>query len=148
MARKKVAVAKPKPVDGEGRWAAASLPSRSQERAGALVRALLCLCASFVLVCYVLPYLAELTPPGVDLSATPAQDPATHRTSKSFPAEAIPKGCETSCDNLHCPDGWFVDRSPDDPCKCICVRSDPAQMTLWDLQQRASKAEREGKDAS
>ena len=40
--------------------------------------------------------------------------------------------CATVCDGMNCPAGWQTGRSPEDHCKCICVRTDPSKATAWD----------------
>lgn len=82
---------------------------------------------------YLLPWLANITPPGVTAKAERAADVLDVRT---------PEKCAHACDGLNCPDGWETARDPADDCKCICARSKPGERTAWD-EMRAKGRERE-----
>ena len=73
---------------------------------------------------WILPYLAELTPPGVDIHQIQVE--AVKRAAR------VKDKCATVCDGMNCPAGWDTRRSPEDHCKCICARKDPAKATVWD----------------
>ena len=89
---------------------------------------------AYVLFALFLPWLAALTPPGVNMSLV-----AEDAEAKLHPAAAA-KDCHGVCDALTCPAGWTTALSPDDPCKCICKRLETGKVTDWDLQQRAQTA--------
>ena len=72
----------------------------------------------FVMFKWILPYLADLTPPGVDVQLIQAE--AVKRAARAKDK------CATVCDGMNCPAGWQTGRSPEDHCKCICVRKDPS----------------------
>lgn len=78
----------------------------------------------FVMFKWILPYLADLTPPGVDVQLIQAE--AVKRAARAKDK------CATVCDGMNCPAGWQTGRSPEDHCKCICVRTDPSKATAWD----------------
>ena len=78
----------------------------------------------FVMFKCILPYLADLTPPGVDVQLIQAE--AVKRAARAKDK------CATVCDGMNCPAGWQTGRSPEDHCKCICVRTDPSKATAWD----------------
>ena len=78
----------------------------------------------FVMFKWMLPYLAELTPPGVNVHQIQVE--AVKRAARAKDK------CATVCDGMNCPAGWETGRSPEDHCKCICVRKDPSQATVWD----------------
>ena len=87
-----------------------------------------------------LPWLAELTPPGVDPKAVAA--------ASSFPPTPLrgprARTRATEC----CPKGWSTGRAPDDPCKCICVRDDPTgRATEWDLERQKKQKMMEEEEA-
>ena len=97
-----------------------------------ITRPALGLFAAYILFAFILPALADMTPPGVDpkLVAVVAEQQAI----------GVRAGCEEACKGMGCPAGWMTARSPDDPCKCICARVDPSNAnTAWDEQQRASQ---------
>ena len=84
---------------------------------------------AYVLFAFLLPTLANLTPPGVDPKAV-----AAWAEEQAAVASA---GCENACQGMGCPTGWVTKRSPDDYCKCICARADPSNVdTPWDLERK------------
>eukprot|EP00310_Coccolithus_braarudii_P017143 CAMPEP_0183336158 /NCGR_PEP_ID=MMETSP0164_2-20130417/4226_1 /TAXON_ID=221442 /ORGANISM="Coccolithus pelagicus ssp braarudi, Strain PLY182g" /LENGTH=149 /DNA_ID=CAMNT_0025505631 /DNA_START=78 /DNA_END=527 /DNA_ORIENTATION=+ len=137
MTKKKNAPKRPAAVEGGDTAARVESTTNAHAQAGKWARTLLSLFFFYMLGHGVLPFLADLTPPGVDLKAM-AEPRARRAPTHKSPNTHIPKECKTSCDGLHCPDGWLVDRSPDDACKCICSRADPAKLTRWDQQQKSN----------
>ena len=89
---------------------------------------------------YLLPLLANLTPPGVS-----ADPPADARQARTLSTAA--EKCSHACDGLRCPDGWQTVRDPADECKCICSRSSPGVRTQWD-EDRARRIAAEADAAS
>ena len=98
--------------------------------------------AVYLLFSTVLPWLAELTPPGVDPKAVAA-------AASELPADTIARtACENACHGMGCPKGWSTGRAPDDPCKCICVRDDPTgRATEWDLERQKKQKMMEEEEA-
>ena len=88
--------------------------------------------ALFVVFKWFLPWIADMTPPGVDPRRVAA---AAHEQ-----AIAATKGCADACRGMACPAGWTTGRAPDDPCKCICVRLDPGSSTPWDEERKKAAA--------
>ena len=91
---------------------------------------------AYVLVVYstfkwVLPALAAVTPPGVDLEAVKA--------SAEYHVEVAKAGCGDPCKAMSCPPGWKTALHAQDPCKCICARVEAA--TAWDAAQREKEKE-------
>ena len=78
----------------------------------------------FVTFKWCLPFLAELTPPGVDIKIIQKEAEMKALRQKDR--------CATVCDGMTCPDGWDTGRSPEDQCKCICVRKQQDKPTEWD----------------
>ena len=87
-------------------------------------RPILIVMTLFVMFKWMLPYLAELTPPGVNVHQIQVE--AVKRAARAKDK------CATVCDGMNCPVGWETGRSPEDHCKCICVRKDPSKATVWD----------------
>jgi len=91
---------------------------------------------AYVLVVYstfkwMLPALAAVTPPGVDLEAVKA--------SAEYHVEVAKAGCGDPCKAMSCPPGWKTALHAQDPCKCICARVEAA--TAWDAAQREKEKE-------
>jgi hypothetical protein len=91
---------------------------------------------AYVLVVYstfkwMLPALAAVTPPGVDLEAVKA--------SAEYHVEVAKAGCGDPCKAMSCPAGWKTALHAQDPCKCICARVEAA--TAWDAAQREKEKE-------
>ena len=80
---------------------------------------------------WVLPALAAVTPPGVDLEAVKA--------SAEYHVEVAKAGCGDPCKAMSCPAGWKTALHAQDPCKCICARVEAA--TAWDAAQREREKE-------
>ncbi|KAL3924712.1 MAG: hypothetical protein SGPRY_003837 [Prymnesium sp.] len=78
------------------------------------------------LLAFLLPWLAELTPPGVNMTLV-AEEVELKKNGK----------CPGACDKLVCPVGWTTSLSSDGSCKCICTRLDPNKLTEWDLKNKA-----------
>ena len=93
----------------------------------------------FVMFKWILPYLADLTPPGVDVQLIQAE--AVKRAARAKDK------CATVCDGMNCPAGWQTGRSPEDHCKCICVRTDPSKATAWDRAHNQAQFFPEGEAA-
>lgn len=94
--------------------------------------------ATYLLFALILPFLANLTPPGVDpkMVALLAEVPAP---------TGVPAHCEDACKGMGCPAGWTTARAPDNPCKCICARVDPrSKGTPWDEEQKQKQQEPRG----
>eukprot|EP00320_Phaeocystis_rex_P020470 CAMPEP_0119082906 /NCGR_PEP_ID=MMETSP1178-20130426/123492_1 /TAXON_ID=33656 /ORGANISM="unid sp, Strain CCMP2000" /LENGTH=167 /DNA_ID=CAMNT_0007065723 /DNA_START=55 /DNA_END=558 /DNA_ORIENTATION=+ len=87
-------------------------------------RPIFILLALVVMFKWILPFLAELTPPGVDIHQIQAE--AVKRAAR------VKDKCANVCDGMNCPAGWDTGTSPEDHCKCICVRKDPTKATAWD----------------
>lgn len=85
----------------------------------------------FVTFKWCLPFLAELTPPGVDVALI-------RREAEERAARAKDK-CASVCGGMTCPEGWTTGRSPEDRCKCICVRKDPVSATAWDKEHNQAQ---------
>ena len=92
---------------------------------------MLWLIAIYVTFKWFLPFLAEMTPPGVDVKVIQREAELREQRSKDK--------CATVCDGMTCPDGWTTGRSPEDRCKCICVRKDPATATQWDKEHNQAQ---------
>ena len=90
-------------------------------------RIALALAAIVVLFRWILPYLADLAPPGVDLAEA-------ERARVSRLAENVDQ-CAHACDGLRCPDGWTT--ALEESCECICKRIDAAKRTRWDEERDA-----------
>lgn len=86
------------------------------------------LLVTFFIFSCVLPWLAALTPPGVNMTLVAA-----------IQRDAIANQCQGACDALSCPVGWRTALAPELPCKCVCKRIDPKLETAWDLEERARK---------
>ena len=95
-------------------------------------RTLLAIGLSLVMFKWILPALADMTPPGVDplLVAAVAEEKSRLATH----------GCDEACSGMACPAGWTTGRSPDNPCKCICKRLEAGKKTDWDLQRERAAA--------
>jgi hypothetical protein len=89
---------------------------------------------------YVLPFLADLTPPGVDIKLI--------RQEAEKRALRAKDKCASVCDGMSCPEGWETGRSPEDHCKCICVRKDPLQATKWDKEHNQAQFFEGGEEKS
>mmetsp|Transcript_18365 Transcript_18365/g.48387 ORF Transcript_18365/g.48387 Transcript_18365/m.48387 type:complete len:206 (+) Transcript_18365:95-712(+) len=85
--------------------------------------------AAYVLLAFALPWLADLTPPGVNMSLVAEETAAAQHVGG--------RDCEHVCDALSCPAGWTTSISPTDACKCICKRMSEGKLTAWDLEQQA-----------
>ena len=90
---------------------------------------------AYMLFAFILPGLAEMTPPGVDPKAVAA--------AVQVKISLAQRGCENACKGMSCPAGWTTGRDKQDVCKCICVRLDPSQTTAWDLERAQKEMERE-----
>ena len=86
----------------------------------------------FLLFGLVLPWLANLTPPGVD--------PKMVAALAAQPQVKPPQGANDPCRGMACPAGWTTALSPETAGKCICKRLDPTnEDTPWDAQQKEQK---------
>ena len=85
----------------------------------------------YVLLKWVLPALAELTPPGISL-----EDVKRAADEKLLYESA---GCPDACKGLVCPTGWKTSRKPENPCKCICARKQGHIRTPWDEEREKAK---------
>ena len=123
MSKDKKTKAKPAGSGGAPAWLVSA--------AHAVKQPLLWMLTIYVLYKWILPWLADLTPPGVDLELIKreAEQRALLKKDK----------CATVCDGMTCPDGWTTGRAPDDRCKCICVRKDPNKATEWDKEHGQAK---------
>ena len=79
----------------------------------------------------VLPWLAELPPPGVDMELVLRMENET--------LSAAQQGCTKSCNGMSCPTGWMT-KLDMEKCKCICKRTDDSKVTPWDLERKAAAA--------
>ncbi|KAL1528908.1 hypothetical protein AB1Y20_010230 [Prymnesium parvum] len=111
----------------------ASLPRKAWTPRPEHARVPLLILSAYVLFAFFLPWLAQLTPPGVDMRF--AQLDAERKE-----LEAADK-CKGACDALACPEGWTTALSAEVACKCICKRLEMKTKTKWDLEQEARKAE-------
>ena len=121
------AMAKTKPVRATGSSSSGAKPVWPADGARVLTQAkrpILIVMMLFVMFKWMLPYLAELTPPGVNVHQIQVE--AVKRAARAKDK------CATVCDGMNCPVGWETGRSPEDHCKCICVRKDPSKATVWD----------------
>merc|ERR1711935_553770 len=119
-----MAKTKPRPTTTSNSGAKPVWPADGARVFAQAKRPILILVTLFVMFKWMLPYLAELTPPGVDVHQIQVE--AVKR------AAHIKDKCATVCDGMNCPAGWETGRSPEDHCKCICVRKDPTKATVWD----------------
>lgn len=113
---------------------AASTPIALPESVSKLAWPLFIVVAAVVLLRHILPMLAELTPPGVDLQAV-------HRLAEQKVLSES-HGCKDPnvCKGMGCPSGWTTGLAPNDPCKCICVRLQA--ITPWDEERKKKEAEK------
>jgi hypothetical protein len=88
-----------------------------------------------LLVAFTCQFLAELVPNGVTAGSliVAAEAKAASESHR----------CHGSCKGMGCPAGWTTGHSPDDLCKCICVRIDPSATTPWDEERRRKAAEKQ-----
>ena len=139
MAAKKPVARPAKASAGAAKAAAHSKPLLG-ERAASLVWFLGSLALGVALLCYVLPFLAELAPPGVNLMAMAEQpDPRIGRDTKYSDGFVTCPGKPDPCDGMKCPDGWMTSRKPNEPCTCICKRAVEGEETEWDRQRQAQQ---------
>ena len=87
-------------------------------------RSALLLSLIYILFRWVLPALAEMTPPGID--------PKLVAAAALEKAQGAAQGCTDTCRGMTCPAGWTTGRDKENTCKCICVRVDPSKLTPWD----------------
>ena len=95
----------------------------------------------FLLVRFVLPALADITPPGVSLAAVRAAAEAAGRSRRTrggrrrWGADRVP-----AVRRIACPEGWTTapKRDADGSCKCICARLEDD--TAWDRERREQQA--------
>jgi len=110
--------------------------------------------AGVLILAAAVPWLARMTPPGIDGEAVlrfsngqiPA--PASANSSRGIDASQNQNEseCPDACSGLVCPwDGWEAGRSPTDACDCICVRL--KAVTEWDLDRMKRRREREEETA-
>jgi len=125
--------AKPKQTTQTTHAAATSLSITAMSKRHAHTALLVLLV--YVAFKWLLPWLAALTPPGINPEQV-AQ--AAERQMRQAVA-----GCEDPCKGMNCPDGWTTGLKPDDECKCICVRQDPKKLTKWDLEKTAKQPPKE-----
>ena len=118
----------------------AGLPSGLSSTLSAVKLPTLWIIIVFVTFKWCLPFLAELTPPGVDVDLIKRE--AQER------AERAKDRCATVCDGMTCPEGWTTGRSPEDSCKCICVRKDPTTATAWDKEHNQAQFFKDGVKSS
>ena len=90
-------------------------------------RIALALATIVVLFRWLLPYIADLAPPGVDLAE--AERARLARLAKDDDE------CSHACDGLRCPEGWTT--ALEDSCQCICKRLDATKRTRWDDERAA-----------
>lgn len=100
-----------------------------------LVTPVLLVLSTYLLFAFFLPFLANLTPPGVD--------PKAVADAVEAKIALAARGCEDSCRGLSCPSGWTTARDKHDVCKCICVRIDPTIKTAWDLERARKEQDAE-----
>ena len=130
MGRSKVA--KPPTARSSAAPTAHSKGLSTSELLTPILKPTLGLAGLYILFSFILPALADLTPPGVDPKEL-------HAMVKEQTA-LVKAGCTTTCEGLGCPSGWTTARAPNDPCKCICARIDPNKKdTPWDKEQQQQK---------
>ena len=85
-----------------------------------------CVLATYLLFASVLPWLADLTPPGVNMSVV----------AEALVETVELQECPGACARMTCPSGWVTGLSPKEHCKCICKRAEPGRATEWDLERQ------------
>ena len=110
----------------------------------------------WLLAHFVLPALADITPPGVSLDDVravaeksqqqQAQQPQQPRNFVPGQAGGAAHPCQHKCVGLRCPEGWTTapKHDGDGACKCICARVDANTVTAWDLKRREQAAKAQG----
>ncbi len=119
------------PVARRPRPSAPKGPSALEELRSRYGWPTLLLCSAIVVLRYALPWLASLTPPGVDIELI--------RTHADRSQPGIHANCENPCTGFKCPAEWKTSRCPIEHCKCICVRATPGVKTQWEKDREAGR---------
>lgn len=127
-AKKEASPRRRQPAAGAAPRAWPYSPTKLLSRHG---RSCLAVLLAYVTLSHILPYLANLTPPGVDREEV--------LKDADYRALAVARDCDDSCKGMSCPHGWVTTLSPDDVCKCICERLEDNKPTLWDEEQAQKK---------